>query len=160
MAFGWYLTGQLPGTCAPPQCMHRFVGLENLSTCCCSGDGSIGPVLKGHRAGTCPSFLHFPQNGGLCEIRYIRVVPSLTLGLVWLFLVVANRADLAVLAQDLGEMRRICWVRGQFLLLSDPGKTPLPVRIARNLRHSRVPLANGVKFAQFASNSFYLSAKD
>ena len=47
------------------------------------------------------------------EIRYIRVVPSLTLGLVWLFLVVANRADLAVLAQDLGEMRGICWVRGQ-----------------------------------------------
>ena len=95
-----------------------------------------------------------------CESRYIRVVPSLTLGLVWLFLVVANRADLAVLVQDLGEMRGICWVRGQSLLLSDPGKTPLPVRIARNLRHSRVSLANGVKFAQFASNSFYLSEKD
>ena len=92
-----------------------------------------------------------------CEIRYIRVVPSLTLGLVWLFLVVANRADLA---QDLGEMRGICLVRGQFLLLSDPGKTPLPVQIARNLRHSRVSLANGAKFAQFASNSFYLFAKD
>ena len=61
------------------------------------------------------------------EICYIRVVPSLTLGLVWLFLVVANRADLA---QDLGEMRGICLVRGQFLLLSGPGKTPLPVRIA------------------------------
>ena len=72
-----------------------------------------------------------------CEICYIRVVPLLTLGLVWLFLVVANRADLAVLAQDLGEMRGICLVRGQFLLLCDPGKTPLPVRIARNLRHSR-----------------------
>ena len=66
----------------------------------------------------------------------------------------------AVLAQDLGEMRGICWVRGQFLLLSDPGKTPLPVRIARNLRHSRVPLANGAKSAQFESNSFCLSAKD
>ena len=94
------------------------------------------------------------------EIRYIRVVPSLTLGLVWLFLVVANRANLAVLAQDLGEMRGICSVRGQFLSLSDPGKTPLPVRIARNLHHSRVSLANGAKFAQFARNSFYLSAKD
>ena len=94
------------------------------------------------------------------EIRYIRVVPSLTLGLVWLFLVVANRANLAVLAQDLGEMRGIHSVRGQFLLSSDPGKTPLPVRIARNLHHSRVSLANGTKFAQFASNSFYLSAKD
>ena len=101
--------------------------------------------------------------GKLCEwreIRYIRVVPSLTLGLVWLFLVVANRADLAVLAQDLGEMRGICWVRGQFLSLSGPGKTPLPVRIAQNLRHSRVSLANGAKSAQFTSNSFYLSAKD
>ena len=95
-----------------------------------------------------------------CEIRYIRVVPLLTLGLVWLFLVVANRADLAVLTQDLGEMRGICWVRGQFLLLSGPGKTPLPVRIARNLRHSRVSLANGAKSAQFTSNSFCLSAKD
>ena len=30
-------------------------------------------------------------------------------------LVVANRADLAVLAQDLSEMRGICLVRGQFL---------------------------------------------
>ena len=75
-------------------------------------------------------------------------------------LVVANRADLAALAQDLGEMRGICLVRGQFLLLAGPGKTPLPVRIARNLRHSRLSLANGAKFAQFASNSFYLSAKD
>ena len=88
------------------------------------------------------------------EIRYIRVVPSLTLGLVWLFLI------LTVLAQDLVKMHGICLVRGQFLSLSGPGKTPLPVRIARNLRHSRVSLANGAKFAQFASNSFYLSAKD
>ena len=88
------------------------------------------------------------------------MVPSLTLGLVWLFLVVANRADLAVLTQDLGEMRGICWVRGQFLLLSGPGKTPLAVRIARNLRHSQVSLANGAKSAQFVSNSFCLSAKD
>ena len=94
------------------------------------------------------------------EIRYIRMVSLLPLGFVWLFLVVANRANLAVLAQDLGEMRGICSVRGQFLSLSGPGKTPLPVRIARNLRHSRVSLANGAKFAQFASNSFYLSAKD
>ena len=98
--------------------------------------------------------------GELRKFCYIRVVPSLTLGPVWLFLVVANRADLAVLAQDLGEMRRICLVCGQFLLLAGPGKTPLPVRIARNLRHWRLLLANGAKFAQFMSNSFYLSAKD
>ena len=94
------------------------------------------------------------------EICYIRVVPSSTLGLVWLFLVVANRANLAVLARDLGELRGICSVRGEFLSSSDPGKTPLPVWIAQNLRHSRVSLANGAKFAQFAGNSFCLSAKD
>ena len=94
------------------------------------------------------------------EIRYIRVVPSLALDLVWLFWVVANRANFAVLAQDLGEMRGICSVRGQFFSLSDPGKTPLPVRIVRNLRHSWVSLVNGAKSAQFESNSFYLSAKD
>ena len=52
-----------------------------------------------------------------------------------------------------GRNARICLVRGQFLLLAGPGKTPLPVRIARNLRHSRLSLANGAKFAQFASNS-------
>ena len=51
--------------------MHRFVGLENLSTFCCSGDGSVGPVLRGHRAGTCPSFLHFPQNGGLRQSHFL-----------------------------------------------------------------------------------------
>ena len=94
------------------------------------------------------------------EIRYIRVVPSLALGPVWLFRVVTNRSNFAVLAQDLGEMRRICSVRGQFLSLSDLGKTPLPVRIARNLCHSWVSLVNGAKSAQFMSNSLYLSTKD
>ena len=94
------------------------------------------------------------------EIRCICVVPSLALGLVWLLWVVTNRANFTVLAPDLGEMRGICSVRGQFLLSSDPGKTPLPVRIAQNLCHSRVSLANGAKFAQLASNPFYLSAKD
>ena len=66
----------------------------------------------------------------------------------------------ASLAGIVGEWREICSVREQFLLLSGPGKTPLPVRIARNLRHSRVSLANGAKSAQFTSNSFCLSAKD
>ena len=41
---------------------------------------------------------------------------------------------------------------------SDPRKTPLHVWIAQNLRHSRWLLANGTKFAQFASNSL-LSTK-
>ena len=94
------------------------------------------------------------------ETRYIRVIPSLALDLASLLWVMANRANFAVLAQDLGEMCGICSVHGQFLWLSDPGKTPLPVRIARNLRHSRMLSANGVKFAQFASNSLYLSEKD
>ena len=71
-----------------------------------------------------------------------------------------SRKNLAVLAQGLGKMCGICSAHGQFLSLSDPGKTPLPVWIARNLRHSRVSLANGAKSAQFASNSFYLSTKD
>ena len=34
-----------------------------------------------------------------------------------------------------------------------PEKVPLLVQIAQNLRHSRMLLANGAKFAQFASNS-------
>ena len=91
--------------------------------------------------------------------RYIHVIPSLALDLASLLWVVANRANFAVLAQDLGERCGICSVCGQFLS-SDPGKTPLPVRIARNLRHSRMLSPNGAKFAQFASNSLYLSAKD
>ena len=45
--------------------------VRDLSTCCCSGDGSVGPVLRGHRAGTCPSFLHFLQNGGLRQSRFL-----------------------------------------------------------------------------------------
>ena len=94
------------------------------------------------------------------ETCCVCVIPSLALGFASLLWVVANRANFAVLAQDLGEMCGICSVRGQFLSLSDPGKTPLPVRIARNLRHSRMLSANGAKFAQFASNSFYLSEKD
>ena len=88
--------------------------------------------------------------GELREICYIRVVPSLTLGPVWLFLVVANRADLAVLAQDLREMREsawfavnsFCWlVQGRLLFLC--GLHEIGVtrgyrwRMARNLLSSR-----------------------
>ena len=65
MALGWYIVGQLAGACSPPQRMHLFVGLENLLTCWWGGEGRVGPLLRGHKAGMCPSFLHFPQNGGL-----------------------------------------------------------------------------------------------
>ena len=44
--------------------------------------------------------------------------------------------------------------------LPGPEKVPLLVRIARNLRHSWMLSVNGAKFAQFASNSLYLSTKD
>ena len=44
--------------------------------------------------------------------------------------------------------------------LPGPEKVPLLVWIAQNLRHSRMLSANGAKFAQFASNSLYLSTKD
>ena len=71
VAFGWYLTGQLFGTCTPPQCMHRFAGMENLSACCCSCDSGVGPLPRGHRAGTCPSFLHFLQNGCLRQSHFL-----------------------------------------------------------------------------------------
>ena len=52
--------------------------------------------------------------------------------------------------------------RDSLFLVSLPGpeKVPLLVRIAQNLLHSRMLSANGAKFAQFASNSLYLSTKD
>ena len=47
-------------------------------------------------------------------------------------------------------------IRGSLGSLPDPGKAPLFVWIAQNLRHSWVLSANGAKFAQFASNLFLL----
>ena len=51
-------------------------------------------------------------------------------------------------------------IRGSLGSLPGPEKVPLLVRIARNLCHSRMSSANGTKFAQFPSNSLYLSTKD
>ena len=51
-------------------------------------------------------------------------------------------------------------IRGSLGSLPGPEKVPLLVRIARNMRHSRMLSANGAKFAQFESNSLYLSTKD
>ena len=51
-------------------------------------------------------------------------------------------------------------IRCSLGLLPGPEKVPLLVWIAPNLHHSQMLSANGVKFAQFASNSLYLSTKD
>ena len=47
-------------------------------------------------------------------------------------------------------------IRGSLGSLPGPEKVPLLVRIAQNLHHLRMLSANGVKFAQFASNLFLL----
>ena len=47
-------------------------------------------------------------------------------------------------------------IHGSLGSLPGPGKAPLFMRIAQNLRHSRELSANGMKFAQFASNLFLL----
>ena len=57
------------------------------------------------------------------------------------------------------ELRETRVTHCSFGSLLGPEKVPLLVRIARNLRHSRMLSANGAKFAQFASNSLYLSTK-
>ena len=44
--------------------------------------------------------------------------------------------------------------------LPGPEKGPLLVQIAQNLCHLWMLSANGTKFAQFTSNSLYLSTKD
>ena len=51
-------------------------------------------------------------------------------------------------------------IRGSLGSLPGLEKVPLLVWIAQNLRHSRMLSANGTKFAQFVSNSLYLSTKD
>ena len=51
-------------------------------------------------------------------------------------------------------------IRGSLGSLPGPEKVPLLVWIARNLHHLWMSLVNGAKFAQFASNSLYLSTKD
>ena len=66
---------------------------------------------------------------------------------VWLYLT----------QKELRETHVICCSLGS---LPGPEKVPLLVRIAHNLRHSRMLSVNGVKFVQFASNSLYLSTKD
>ena len=69
-------------------------------------------------------------------------------------------AEFAWLYLTQNELRETRMIRGSLGSLPGPGKVPLLVRIARNLRHSRMSSANGTKFAQFASNYLYLSTKD
>ena len=72
----------------------------------------------------------------------------------------ANCAEFVWLYLTQNELRGIRAIRCSFGSLPSPEKVPLLVRIARNLCHSRMLLANGAKFAQFASNSLYMSTKD
>ena len=72
----------------------------------------------------------------------------------------ANCAEFALLYLTQNELRETCVIRGILGPLPGPEKVPLLVRIAQNLHHSRMLLANGMKFAQFMSNSLYLSTKD
>ena len=71
-----------------------------------------------------------------------------------------NCAEFVRLYLTLNELREIRVIRCSFGSLPGPEKVPLLVQIAQNLRHSRLLSANGTKFAQFVSNSLYLSTKD
>ena len=72
----------------------------------------------------------------------------------------ANGVEIAWLYLTQSELHKTCMIRGSLGSLPGPEKVPLLVRIARNLSHLWMLSANGVKFAQFASNSLYLSTKD
>ena len=68
----------------------------------------------------------------------------------------ANCAKFALLYLTQNELRETCVIHGFLGSLPGPEKVPLFMQIARNLCHSRMLSANGVKFAQFASNLFVL----
>ena len=72
----------------------------------------------------------------------------------------ANGAEFVWLYLTQNELCGIRAICCSFGALPGPEKGPLLVWIARNLCHSWMLLANGMKFAQFASNSLYLSTKD
>ena len=72
----------------------------------------------------------------------------------------ANCAEFALLYLTQNELRETRVIHGILGPLPGPEKVPLLVRIARILHHSWMLSANGMKFAQFASNSLYLSTKN
>ena len=71
-----------------------------------------------------------------------------------------NCAEFAWLYLTQNELRKTRMIRCSLGSLPGPEKVPLLVWIALNLHHSWMLLANGAKFAQFTSNSLYLSTKD
>ena len=71
-----------------------------------------------------------------------------------------NCAEFAFLYLTQNELHETRVIRRILGSLPGPEKVPLLVWIARNLRHSQMLSANGAKFAQFMSNSLYLSTKD
>ena len=71
----------------------------------------------------------------------------------------ANCVEFAWLYLTQSELRETRVIRCSLGSLPCPEKVPLLVRIARNLRHSWMLSANGTKFAQFTSNTLYLSTK-
>ena len=72
----------------------------------------------------------------------------------------ANCAEFVWLYLTQNELREARVIRCSLGSLPGPEKVPLLVWIAQNLCHSRMLSANGMKFAQFMSNSLYLSTKD
>ena len=71
-----------------------------------------------------------------------------------------NCAEFTWLYLTQNELRKTRVIHCSLGSLPGPEKVPLLVWIARNLCHSRMLSVNGAKFAQFASNSLYLSTKD
>ena len=71
-----------------------------------------------------------------------------------------NCAEFTWLYLTQNELRETRVIHCSLGSLPGPEKVPLLVQIARNLHHSQMLSANGAKFAQFASNSLYLSTKD
>ena len=71
----------------------------------------------------------------------------------------ANCVEFALLYLTQNELRETCVIRGILGPLPGPEKVPLLVRIARILCHSWILSVNGMKFAQFASNSLYCLQK-
>ena len=66
---------------------------------------------------------------------------------------------ICIIILDPSRLRETRVIRSILSSLPDPEKVPLHLWIAQNLCHSRWLSANGMKFAQFASNSLYLSTK-
>ena len=72
----------------------------------------------------------------------------------------ANCAEFAWLYLTQNELRETRVIHCSLGSLPGPEKVPLLVWIAWNQHHLRILSANGMKFAQFTSNSLYLSTKD